>query len=188
VDLAEPGEPPFYAAADGFAQVGPALNAELRRLVRRGARADGLRVLELFAGAGNLSRDLAPAAAKLVAVERDPVGCELWQRNIGERWASAELRRGDSAEVVAALVRGGARFDLVVLDPPREGARAVVDWLTKLDPERIVYVSCDPMTLARDLGGLAKSGYRVSKLTPIDGLPQTYHLELVAVLERIKRA
>ena len=86
---------------------------------------------------------------------------------------------------MAARAGRGERFDLVVLDPPREGAKAVVGRLPALGAARIVYVSCDPMTLARDLRPLVGGGYRLMRATPVDLLPQSYHVETVAVLDRV---
>ena len=76
------------------------------------------------------------------------------------------------------------RFDLVLLDPPRQGAKAAVPFIADLHPAAIVYVSCDPNTFARDAGLLASKGYRVTELVPFDMVPQTHHVELVAVLQR----
>jgi 23S rRNA (uracil1939-C5)-methyltransferase len=74
---------------------------------------------------------------------------------------------------------------VVVLDPPRQGCtRGVLDLVCRAGPRRIVYVSCDPSTLARDLGLLARAGFRCLRLQPVDCFPQTFHLETVALLER----
>jgi 23S rRNA (uracil1939-C5)-methyltransferase len=76
-------------------------------------------------------------------------------------------------------------WDVVVLDPPRQGcSRAVLELLASVRPTRLIYVSCDPSTLARDLGVLVRFGYRCGSLRPIDLFPQTFHLESVALLER----
>jgi 23S rRNA (uracil1939-C5)-methyltransferase len=76
-------------------------------------------------------------------------------------------------------------WDVVVLDPPRHGcSRGVLDLLASMRAKRLIYVSCDPSTLARDLSALANAGYRCTSLRPIDLFPQTFHLESVALLER----
>jgi 23S rRNA (uracil1939-C5)-methyltransferase len=76
-------------------------------------------------------------------------------------------------------------WDIVVLDPPRQGcSRGVLDLLVAVRAKRLIYVSCDPSTLARDLSVLVRGGYRCTNLQPIDVFPQTFHLESVALLER----
>jgi 23S rRNA (uracil1939-C5)-methyltransferase len=163
--------------ANGFAQASWSGNDELRRLVREAVGAPG-RVLELFAGSGNFTRDLVALAPDGVAVE-------------GDRAAGERLRRllaphpGWSARVepaVRAVERlRGERFNVVVLDPPRAGAAEIIEALGSLAP-RIVYVSCDPMTLARDCERLRFHGWA----QPVDMMPHTSHVEVVARLEREK--
>ena len=81
-----------------------------------------------------------------------------------------------------AVSRGG--FETVILDPPRSGAQALVPVLEKSDAERIVYVSCDPATLARDLKQLAAGGWRPERVVALDLFPQTPHVETVCLLRR----
>jgi 23S rRNA (uracil1939-C5)-methyltransferase len=83
---------------------------------------------------------------------------------------------------VERLAKTGERFDVVVLDPPRAGAADLIALLPRLAPARIVYVSCDPMTLARDLGTLSKLGYATQTAWPVDMMPQTWHVEVVALV------
>jgi 23S rRNA (uracil1939-C5)-methyltransferase len=82
------------------------------------------------------------------------------------------------------LAAAGERFDAVLLDPPRAGGFEAVRMLGSLAPSRVVYVSCDPATLARDLEVLAEEGFRLERAVPIDMFPQTSHLETVALLAR----
>jgi 23S rRNA (uracil1939-C5)-methyltransferase len=79
----------------------------------------------------------------------------------------------------------GKEWDVVLLDPPRAGAAACIAPLLRLQPQRIVYVSCDPATLARDLKQLCKGGYALREAVPLDMFPQTAHVETVAQLERV---
>jgi 23S rRNA (uracil1939-C5)-methyltransferase len=187
VDLGDE-ETPFWARADVFAQASEAGNEALRRLVREGAgELEGLRVLELFAGSGNFTRDLAPGAEHVVAVEDAGLALRLGERNVAARGLATKVTwRAESAEVAVAAPCERP-FDVVVLDPPRTGlADGLPRDLVRLSPRRIVYVSCDPATLARDLEALVRDGdYRVVQATPVDLMPQTYHVEVVAVLERI---
>lgn len=172
--------PPLQVHAAGFTQVNDDANRLLVELVGRlvGPR-PGLRVLDLYAGAGNLSLPLRRAGAAVTAVEHDDGAA-------ADARANAAAEPGPPLRVVALaaevalrrLVEAGERFDAVVLDPPRSGAAACLPWLERLAAPRLVYVSCDPATLARDLGRLA-ARYRVDAVQPIDFFPQTYHVETV---------
>jgi 23S rRNA (uracil1939-C5)-methyltransferase len=167
-------EPGLRAAADQFAQASTAGNSALSKLVDEAARPrEGKRVLELYAGSGNFTRVLRRGATRVVAVDF-ATGAPL----DGVKW-----RRGDVADIVAALVEVGRPFDLAVLDPPRTGAADVLAGLVSLSPRRIVYVSCDPATLARDVGRLREDGYAPLWCQGVDVMPQTAHVEAVLVLE-----
>lgn len=162
--------------ADWFAQASSAGNAALRALVLEAAAPlDGARVLELYAGSGNFTRGLAGRAREVVAVDTQPPAGDIER----VRW-----RRGDAGRVTATLAERGEAFDLVVLDPPRSGAREAMAGVAAIAAPRVVYVSCDPATLGRDLEALAEAGYRVSWARPIDLMPQTAHVEVVALAER----
>ncbi len=169
-------EPGLEAASGEFAQASSAGNAALLEVVNLATRArEGKRVLELYAGGGNLTRVLARGAAEVIAVERavpvaPPAG------------GNVSFRQGSAEEEVKILARHGERFDLVVLDPPRTGAADACQLLPRLGPSRIVYVSCDPATLARDAGALVAAGYAPVRAWPIDMMPQTAHVEVVLEL------
>ena len=189
IDLADE-DTPFFAAADTFAQASATGNGELRRLVGEAAAVTASdRTLELYAGSGNFTRDLARSAPSVVAVEEVATAVELGTRNLGARGLAERVRWiSRSAErAVADLAAAGETFDLVVLDPPRSGLPAeLVARLPELMANRIVYVSCDPTTLGRDLAALTATGsYRVTRVVPVDLMPQTYHVEVVVKLERV---
>jgi len=171
---------PLNVGAGTFTQVNPAANRLLVDTVTRLAEAaDGVRILDLFAGAGNLSLPLARRGAHVLAVESD-------RRAVADAQAAAQrlglanfaIERGRAEQVARRLAEGGERFDVVVLDPPRSGAAAVIEPILSLGAKRIVYVACDPATLARDLRALAPA-YSVEIVQPIDMFPQTYHVEIV---------
>ncbi len=86
---------------------------------------------------------------------------------------------------VEDLLKSCDKFDLIVLDPPRGGAKGILKAAGKLSPEKIIYVSCDPPTLARDLRTLKEIGYRLLKIRPFDMFPQTYHIESLVLLLRV---
>lgn len=158
------------ADAKDFTQASESGNTDLRRVLDTMTRdwRDGARILELFAGSGNLTEALA--GARVVAVERSLRP----KRAHGVEW-----REGDAETVVAKLLGEREQFDGVVLDPPRKGAREVMAHLAELGAARIVYVSCNPATLARDAEHLVAAGYRPGRAVPLDLMPQTYHVEVV---------
>lgn len=171
IDLAD-DERPFWARADVFAQATAAGNLALRRLVLENAGPlAGLRVLELFAGSGNFTRDLARAAAQVVAVEEAGPAMALAADNLAG--LPVELRHASAESVLAES------FDLVVVDPPRTGLAPELAAALAAHGGPIVYVSCDPNTLGRDLAVL---GRRVVRVTPLDLMPQTFHTEVVTLL------
>jgi 23S rRNA (uracil1939-C5)-methyltransferase len=169
--------------AGGFAQVNLEQNRQLVREVCSAAALTGReKVLDLFCGMGNFSLPLALQAVEVVGIENYAPAirqAELNARANGLKYTRFQSRPAEAAirEVAAAKA-----FELVVLDPPRTGAYEVVRELVRLRPPRIIYVSCDPPTLARDLVPLLHGGYEVVSSSPFDLFPQTYHTESVTVL------
>ncbi len=182
----------FQASAEGFAQASAGQNEVLRAIVKEWAVPSSEdappRVLELYAGDGNFTRDLV-RRARVVAVEGDRDAAARLVDNLRsgmprgmgtlDRWS---VRAEPAATAVSRLA--GEKFDVVVLDPPRTGAAEAIFGIADLAAPRIVYVSCDPMTLARDSARLAEAGYRALKAQPIDMMPHTSHVELVCLLEK----
>lgn len=166
--------------APAFTQVNPRANLALvETVVGLAAPAAGMRVLDLFAGAGNFSLPLHRRGAEIVAVEQDrQAAADAVANAAGQSGAGFRVIRARAERAVADLARTAARFDLALLDPPRSGAAACLTPLMELAPARIIYVSCDPATLARDLRGLGDR-YRVDVVQPIDMFPHTYHVETV---------
>ncbi|MBQ2114323.1 MAG: class I SAM-dependent RNA methyltransferase, partial [Selenomonadales bacterium] len=98
---------------------------------------------------------------------------------------NAEFLVGDAVEVMPQLYKQGVRADVVVVDPPRSGCdRIVLETFARMNPERIVYVSCNPASLARDIAVLNELGYHAEEVQPVDMFPQTSHVESVALLRR----
>jgi 23S rRNA (uracil1939-C5)-methyltransferase len=166
-----------------FTQVSSAGNASLVATVVQLARiTQGMRVLDLYCGAGNFALPLARRGATVAAVERSPLAARAARANarrLGIRGVTVAI------DDVRALLEATATrsADLVVLDPPRHGARDALGALTAHRPGRILYVSCDPATLARDARILCDGGYRLGTVQPVDLFPQTYHVETVAAFE-----
>ncbi|AJE04864.1 23S rRNA (uracil(1939)-C(5))-methyltransferase RlmD [Geobacter pickeringii] len=170
----------------GFSQVNYRQNLELVRAVGRLARAEeGMRILDLYCGNGNFSLPLAQQGGRVVGVEEYGPSLDDARRNASANGISSiEFIQADAAEGIRMLRNRGDRFPVVVLDPPRTGAKEAVAGILALAPERIVYVSCDPTTLARDVGMICKAGYRVCESFPVDMFPQTYHIESVTLLQK----
>jgi len=173
---------PFRVSAQSFFQVNTLAAELLVGLVLDGlALTGGEAVLDLYSGVGLFSAFIAPAAGRVVGVEAFAPAVADAAVNLDE-FDNVEIYE---AAVEAALPALGGRFDLAVLDPPRTGcAPAALDALAALNVARIVYVSCDAATLARDLKRLAALGYRLDWAQPVDLFPQTHHVECVAVLSR----
>jgi 23S rRNA (uracil1939-C5)-methyltransferase len=175
VDLGD-GDRPFWARADLFAQASAPGNDLLRALVREAAGSlEGRRVLELFAGSGNFTRDLLAAGADVVAVEESAPAAALAAENLAG-WVDRLTLVGRAAEPLPD--EADATFDLVVVDPPRTGLAPGLSAAIAALGVPVLYVSCDPQTLGRDLTAL---GRPVARVVPVDLMPQTFHVEIVAV-------
>lgn len=168
--------------ADVFTQVNPAANALLIATVLGCvAGAAGARVLDLYSGAGNFTLPLARRGARVLGIERSPEAVAAGRANAARLGlAGATFHTAAVAVGLTEVVPGSV--EAVVLDPPRAGAADVVGALAALRAPRIVYVSCDPATLARDVRALGAHGYHLGRVQPIDLFPQTYHVETVAEL------
>lgn len=141
-------------------------------------------VVELFCGMGNLSLPLAPFASSWTGVERDPLAVRNANYNAqlnGVR--NVRFVQGEALKVLQEMVGDGRRCDLLLLDPPREGALKELRTALGLHPQRVIYVSCNPATLARDLRFLLGEGYELQRVVPFDFFPQTHHIEAVAFLK-----
>jgi 23S rRNA (uracil1939-C5)-methyltransferase len=184
------GDPHVVARAQGFAwrahvssffQGNRFLFEDLARAVVELVPPGGP-VLDLYAGVGLFSLPLAAAATEVLAVETSATAVEDAETNV--RTAGLQNVRVLRADVGEALLRRRAQADeRIVLDPPRTGAGpAVVAGIAGRKPNAIVYVSCDPPTLGRDLAAFARHGYRPDTVRAFDLFPDTYHLETVVRL------
>jgi 23S rRNA (uracil1939-C5)-methyltransferase len=141
-------------------------------------------VLDLYAGIGTLGIPLARSARSVTAIEENPAAVQL--SHLNSRINRTPNFRTLPGKVEKALrqVRMGDH-QAAILDPPRAGCDpAALAELLRLSPERLVYVSCEPSTHARDIAMLVRGGYRLRRAAVVDMFPQTYHVETVALLER----
>lgn len=160
-----------------FFQVNLELNARIRAdLAERVAALAPARLLDLYGGVGNLSATPAARGTPVTLIESTLAAVEDARVNL----VGAEVKKGDAGRFRA----GDTFFDVVVLDPPRAGAPGVLAELQITRPRAIYYLSCEPVTLARDLATLAGRGYRLTSVQPYDLFPGTLHVETLAVLTR----
>ncbi|MGE5856778.1 MAG: 23S rRNA (uracil(1939)-C(5))-methyltransferase RlmD [Syntrophaceae bacterium] len=143
-------------------------------------------VLDLYCGSGLFPLFLAPACRSLVGIEIDGEAVECARLNMEKHGIeNAVFREGDVREILEKEFGASKAVDVVVLDPPRTGCeREVLELVIGLHPSRIVYVSCDPTTLARDARLLADGGYSLITVRPVDMFPQTKHIEAVALFQK----
>jgi 23S rRNA (uracil1939-C5)-methyltransferase len=170
---------PYRVSTGAFFQVNRYLTDELVNTVTAGR--SGRTAIDLYAGVGLFSSVLNREFERVIAVESSPTSYADLLYNSP---ANVKAVRNTSEQYLKN-VTGKLHPDLVVVDPPRSGLGAsVIQSLAMLGAPRMTYVSCDPATLSRDLGGLLKSGYRVEQAHLVDLFPQTYHLESVFHLVR----
>ncbi|MEO6604297.1 MAG: TRAM domain-containing protein [Aeromicrobium sp.] len=174
----------FKVSGSGFWQVHPAAASTLVDAVMAGAvLQEGEVVADLYAGVGLFTAFLADAVGEsgtVISVESDRQAAKDARRNLH---GSPQVKLvGETVE--RALREGlvGVHADVIVLDPPRTGAKKVVPAIVELTPRRVVYVACDPAALARDLATFATLGYRLDSLRAFALFPMTHHVECVAVL------
>lgn len=184
--LADPARKPLELRypPGGFAQVHQRQNEVMLGVIRRlGNFTPAEHLLDLYCGNGNFSLPLAAEVASVVGIEgnADAVMAAEYNRDFN-KVANVSFFCDDAASGVARLLAQGGSIDTVLLDPPRAGADDAVAGIAGLQPDKIIYVSCDPSTLARDCGTLSGYGYRVAVSVPVDMFPQTYHIESVTLL------
>jgi 23S rRNA (uracil1939-C5)-methyltransferase len=173
----------FEVSANSFFQTNTRGAAALYRVVERFSRLSGSEtVVDLYCGTGTIAMWLSGSAARVTGIELVESAVADAERNCRRNGIdNCRFVHGDIRDALSTLTE---RPDVVVIDPPRVGMhKDVVAQLLALLPDRIVYVSCNPATLARDLGMLAEA-YRVLEVQPVDLFPHTFHIEAVARLER----
>jgi 23S rRNA (uracil1939-C5)-methyltransferase len=175
-------------SADAFFQTNTEMAETLYGTVVEYASLRGFeRVYDLYCGIGSIALTLAPRTAELW-------GLELIERAIADAIDNARLNEIDNVRFFAGdvrlalreLVERAGKPDVVIVDPPRAGlSQKVVRRIIEASPRRLVYVSCNPTTLAPNAAQLVEAGYKLIKVRPVDMFPQTPHIECVALLERV---
>lgn len=184
----------LYWEAGGFYQVNQEQNEKMIRLVLDlAASGPHGRILDLYCGMGNFSLPLALLGDTVLGLEGQGAAIRSAARNAAANLQATGAGNGHphcrflKTPVLAGvqqLAADGETFDLVVLDPPRQGAAPIIPHLAALQARRVIYISCDPATLVRDLAGLAATGYTIDALRPLDMFPQTHHLETITLLQK----
>ncbi len=184
------GELDLRISAEAFFQTNTEMAELLYGIVAEYAALEGWeRVYDLYSGIGTIALTLAPRAGELW-------GIELIEQAVADAIASARRNEitnvhffaGDSRTALPALLERAGRPDVLVVDPPRAGlSKKVVHRIIDASPRRIVYVSCNPTTLAPNAAELVEAGWALRKVRPVDMFPQTHHIECVALLERATR-
>ncbi len=172
-----------------FYQVNHDMAERLYRKAAEFADLDGSEtVLDLYCGTGTIGLSMASRAKRIIGAEIVPAAVADARENARRNGIeNAEFFCGDAKEAAARFREEGVAPDVVILDPPRKGCdEAVLCTVAEMRPQKIVYVSCDPATLARDAARLAVLGYRTDRLCAADLFPRTHHVESVALMVKMK--
>ena len=179
----------YRIGIDAFFQINHAQTERLYALAADfAALTGGETLLDLYCGIGSIGLSMADRAARLIGVEV----VETAVRNAAENAAAngianAEFFCGDAGEIAESLAASGSRPDVIVFDPPRKGlSLEAIDAAVSMRPDRMVYVSCDPATFARDAKLLAERGYALADFAAADLFPRTKHVECVGLLAKKK--
>lgn len=177
----------FHISAQAFFQVNSEQAEKLYNKALEFAALSGKEtVVDVYCGTGTISLYLARHAKQVYGIEIVAPAIENAKKNAEEnKCANAEFICGDAAVELPKLLAGGVRPDVVVVDPPRAGCeQKVLAAIAEVQPERVVYVSCNPASLARDLAFMEQHGYKAIVAQPVDMFPMTSHVETVVLLGR----
>ncbi len=180
----------YSIAPQAFFQVNPPQAEKLYQLAVRYAVAETPSlILDLYCGAGTISLCMAQRAAYVIGAEIVPEAVQNAAQNAERNGlTNVEFICADAANAAEELARRGLRPDVVVVDPPRKGlSEEVIDAISEMEPSRIVYVSCNPATLARDLLRFQALAYAAAEITAVDMFPRTSHVETVCCLYHQKK-
>jgi 23S rRNA (uracil1939-C5)-methyltransferase len=171
----------FRVSASSFFQVNTAMAGTMVGYILGHLPASPSTILDVYCGVGLFSAFLAPRCMQLIGIESSKSACEDFTYNLDE-FNNVELYEDLAENVLPTL---NVKPGLVLVDPPRAGLEGeALDAVMRLEPKTILYVSCDPSTLARDAARLIHGGYRLIEVTPFDLFPQTYHIESISIFEK----
>jgi len=181
------GEFKFRISPLSFFQVNPVQTEVLygKALEYAGLKGEET-VFDAYCGIGTISLFLSKKAKKVYGVEVVPQAIENAKENARLNGVkNVEFLVGESETVIPELYRKGIEADVIVVDPPRKGCgEKLLEVIAEMGPEKVVYVSCNPATLARDLKYLSERGFEVKEVQPVDMFPQTVHVECVVLITR----
>lgn len=179
----------FKISAGSFFQVNPPSAVKMFNEAESAikSRLQNPTVLDVYAGVGSFTIWLKDIASKIVAIEENPYAVSDARENLKLNNCEDKITylEGNADKLLADLANENTKFDVVVLDPPRKGcAKEAIDAIIKLAEKYIIYVSCDPATLARDVKILNENGFIPEYVQPVDMFCHTYHIESIVVLKR----
>ena len=178
----------FNLSPRSFFQINAGAAGIIYETVRQWAALTGReRVVDLYCGVGGLALFLADRASEVIGIENVDAAVKDAEENARlNGQVNCRFIAGDVADHLGYLRKNRLKVDLITLNPPRKGCdEAVLKDAAALSPQRMIYVSCSPESLARDLDILSRLGYRTVRIQPVDMFPQTLHVENIALLERI---
>ncbi|MDO4478844.1 MAG: 23S rRNA (uracil(1939)-C(5))-methyltransferase RlmD [Lachnospiraceae bacterium] len=179
----------FRISASSFYQVNPAQTEKLYNTAIEMAGLTGKEtVIDAYCGTGTIGIAASRKAGRVIGVEVNKAAVRDARLNLKDNAVkNMTVKQDDAGRFMLEMAARGEKADVVLMDPPRTGSdKNFLSAVTKMGPDRIVYISCGPDTLARDLGILTKSGYRVMRMQPVDLFPQTEHIENVVLLSNKK--
>lgn len=177
----------FRISPQSFYQINPIQTERLYQTAIKYAKLNGKeRVFDAYCGIGTIGMVAAKSAKEVIGVELNKDAVRDARVNAKEnKMKNIQFRQGDAGEFMVAMADAGEKVDVLFMDPPRAGSDTpFLKSTVKLSPEKIVYISCNPQTQARDLKYLVNHGYAVKKIQPVDMFPFTEHIEVICSLSK----
>ena len=177
----------FHISPQSFFQINPDQAERLYDKAVQYAAPHGGTVLDLYCGTGTISLCRAAKADRVIGAEIVPEAVENARKNAdANEVKNVEFLCADAGQAAGELARRGIRPDAIVVDPPRKGMyENTINAIGEMSPARLVYVSCDPATLARDIKRLAAYDYTITDGTAVDMFPRTHRVETVVLMEKL---